>query len=174
MLFCLAMSCLMDLLSELFWILHEIIVFILSGSANRKFGLCWSQKRCDCRMGNLFWRTEGWKIHSGVPKKKTGVLKAGSTVDMCGLGTNFKSCRWVFHIFIFLHFSRLVAQRLLVWSLEHILVFQRRRLEYWRLEVRLICVAEGLTSNLVGECFTFSSIYIFLGWLPSVHSISQN
>ena len=77
----------MDMLSELFRILHEIIVFILSGSANRKCGFCWSPKRWYCRMEDLFWCTEGWKNHSGVPKKKTGVLKVGRVVDMCGLGT---------------------------------------------------------------------------------------
>ena len=33
------------------------------------------------------WGTEGWNIHSGVPKKKTGVLKVGIMVDMSGLGT---------------------------------------------------------------------------------------
>ena len=112
-------------------ILHEIIVFLLLGSNNRKFGFCWSQKRCDWRMVNLFWRTDGCKLHSVFPKKKTWLLTAGSFILMfqrwrlgcwrlevllCGLGTNFKFCRWVFHICIFSHFFRLVSQWLFVWK----------------------------------------------------------
>ena len=106
------------------------------------------------------------KCHSDVSKMRTWVLKPGwfILVFQSNPGTNLKSFRWNFYIWNFYIFLG-----------NSILMFQRWRLEYWRLKTEgwrrwLWCWRmDVLILNLAGEIFISGYFHIFLGGCLTRH-----